>query len=163
MAFYRRYEPAVIGYMLRRTRSAELAVDLASEVFAEALASSHRYRPQSGSATAWLFTIAHHVLTDSVRRGRVESRARRRIGIAEAISYSDDQLERIESLVSQCGWATRLLEALPSEQRSAVRARIIEERSYSEIARELKTSELVIRQRVSRGLSALRAQTKELP
>lgn len=31
MAFYQRYEPAVIGYLLRRTRNRELAVDLASE------------------------------------------------------------------------------------------------------------------------------------
>ncbi len=163
MVFYRRYESAVIGYMLRRTGSTERAVDLASEVFAEALASSRRYRREKDSAAAWLFTIAHHVLTDSLRRGQVDARARRRLGIREAIVYSDDDLERIESLVSQSGWATRLLEALPEEQRSAVHARIIDERSYADIARELKASELVVRKRVSRGLAALRAQSKELP
>jgi RNA polymerase sigma factor (sigma-70 family) len=153
----------VIGYMLRRTGNTELAVDLASEVFAEALASSRRYRPETDSAAAWLFMIAHHVLTDSLRRGRVDARARRRLGVRDAIVYSDDDLERIESLVSQSGWATRLLEALPAEQRSAVHARIVEERSYADIARGLKASELVVRKRVSRGLSALRAQTKESP
>ena len=149
--------------MLRRVGNTELAVDLASEVFAEALASSRRYRPKKDSAAAWLFTIAHHVLTDSLRRGRVDARARRRLGVADAIAYSDGDLERIESLVSQPGWATRLLEALPEEQRSALHARIVEERTYTDIARELKTSELVVRKRVSRGLSALRAHTKELP
>lgn len=163
VAFYERYESAVIGYMLRRTQNAEVAVDLASEVFAGALASVRRYRPERDSAAAWLFTIAHHVLVDSLRRGRVDARARRRLGISEAIAYSDDDLERIESLVSQSGWATRLLEALPAEQRSAVYARIVEERAYADIARDLKTSELVVRKRVSRGLSYLRAQTKELP
>ena len=163
MVFYRRYESGVIGYMLRRTGNTELAVDLASEVFAEALASSRRYRPEKDSAAAWLFTIAHHVLTDSLRRGQVDARARRRLGISDAIAYGDDDLERVESDVGQSGWATRLLEALPEEQRSAVLARIVEERSYADIARELKASELVVRKRVSRGLSALRAQTKELP
>ena len=44
MTFYRRYESAVIGYLLRRTGNTELAVDLASDVFAEALASRGRYR-----------------------------------------------------------------------------------------------------------------------
>ena len=163
MAFYVRYESAVIGYMLRRARNAELAVDLASEVFAEALASSRRYRPERDSAAAWLFTIAHHVLTDSARRGRVDARARRRIGIRDAIAYSSDDLERIESLVSQSGWATQLLDRLPADQRDAVYARIIDERSYVEIAQELQISELVVRKRVSRGLSALRAQREELP
>lgn len=163
MVFYRRYESAVIGYMLRRTGNTELAVDLASETFAEVLASSQRYRPQKDSAAAWLFTIAHHVLADSLRRGRVDARARRRVGIRETIAYGDDELDRIESQVGQSGWATRLLERLPEQQRSAVRARIVEERSYADIARELKASELVVRKRVSRGLSAMRAQTKELP
>jgi len=162
MVFYRRYESAVIGYLLRRTGSTELAVDLASEVFAQALASRGRYRKEKNSAAAWLFTIAHHTLTDSLRRGRVDARARRRLGIVDAIAYAEDDLERIESLVSQSGWATRLLDALPDEQRAAVRARIVEERSYAEIARDLKTSELVIRKRVSRGLSAMRTQTKDL-
>ena len=89
--------------------------------------------------------------------------ARAAAGIRDAIVYSDDDLERIESLISQSGWATRLLDTLPEEQRSAVHARIVEERSYADIAHELKASELVVRKRVSRGLSALRAQTKELP
>ena len=161
MTFYRRYESAVIGYLLRRTGNTELAVDLASEVFAEALASRGRYRRETDSAAAWLFTIAHHILTDSLRRGLVDARARRRIGIVDVIAYSDGDLERIESLVSQSGWATRLLEALPEDQRAAVHARIVEERSYAEIARQLRTSELVIRKRVSRGLSAMRTQTEE--
>jgi RNA polymerase sigma factor (sigma-70 family) len=161
MTFYRRYESAVIGYMLRRTRSTEVAVDLASEAFARALASSLRYRPVRDCAAAWLFSIAHNVLTDSIRRGRVDARARHRIGVRDAIAYSTDDLERIEMLVSQSGWATRLLDSLPAEQRDAVRARIIDERSYAEIAEELETSELVVRKRVSRGLSTLRAQTED--
>jgi len=36
--FYDRYETAIIGYMLRRTRNIEVAIDLASETFAAALA-----------------------------------------------------------------------------------------------------------------------------
>lgn len=42
---YDRYETALIGYLLRRTGNVEVAVDLASETFAAALAGAHRYRP----------------------------------------------------------------------------------------------------------------------
>jgi RNA polymerase sigma factor (sigma-70 family) len=159
---YDRYESALIGYLLRRTGNVEVAVDLASEVFAAALASAHRYRPAPGrTAAAWLFTIAQNILRDSLRRGRVEARARRRIGIREAIVYGDDELERIETLTSQSGWATRLLESLPEDQRQAVRERVLGERSYREIAAQLQTSELVVRQRVSRGLATLRRRMEE--
>ena len=159
---YDRYETALVGYLLRRTGNVEVAVDLASEVFAAALGSAHRYRPAPGrTAAAWLFTIAQNILRDSIRRGRVEARARRRVGIREAVAYGEDELERIETLASQSDWATHLLESLPEDQREAVRERVLAERSYLEIATELRTSELVIRKRVSRGLATLRKRLEE--
>ena len=39
--------------------------------------------------------------------------------------------------------------------------RIVEERTYPEIAVELRCSEMVVRKRVSRGLSRLRRQLEE--
>jgi RNA polymerase sigma-70 factor (ECF subfamily) len=160
-AFYDRYETAVVGYMLRRTRSAETAVDLASEVFASALAAAHRYRSTEPSAAPWLFAIAHNTLNDSLRRGQVEARARQRIGIRDAVEYGSDELERIEAQVSQSDWLIGLLDRLPAEQREAVRARVLDERDYGDIASELQTSELVVRKRVSRGLAALRENLEE--
>jgi DNA-directed RNA polymerase specialized sigma24 family protein len=43
-------------------------------------------------------------------------------------------------------------------ERTAVEARVLEERDYSDIARDLSCSEAVVRQRVSRGLARLRRQ-----
>jgi RNA polymerase sigma factor (sigma-70 family) len=162
--FYDRFETAVVGYLRRRTGDVELAVDLAGEVFATALQSAGRYRPQAEdgqSAAPWLFTIAQNKLTDARRRGQVESRARRRLGLREAVEYDDEALDRIESTVSQTGWVTQLLDRLPEDQREAVRARILDDRPYGEIAGELQTSELVVRKRVSRGLAALRKSLEE--
>ena len=48
------------------------------------------------------------------------------------------------------------LESLPSPQREAVRARVIDDRPYGEIAAELACSESVVRQRVSRGVRTMR-------
>lgn len=56
---------------------------------------------------------------------------------------------------------TELVESLPYDERRAVQARIVHERSYSEIAAELRCSELVVRKRVSRGLAHVREQLKE--
>jgi RNA polymerase sigma factor (sigma-70 family) len=162
--FYDRYETAVVGYLLRRTGDVELAIDLAGEAFATALQSAGRYRPTSKdghSAAPWLFTIAQNKLTDALRRGQVENRARRQLGVRRAIEYDDEALDRIESTASQTDWVTNLLERLPDDQREAVRARILDERPYGEIAGELQTSELVVRKRVSRGLAALRKSLEE--
>jgi RNA polymerase sigma-70 factor (ECF subfamily) len=160
-AFYDRYETAVVGYFTRRTGDPEVAADLTAEVFARALGAAHRYRAEMPSAAGWLFTIARNTLAKSLRRGRVEAGARRRIGISEAVAFANEELERVEYEASTSGWVIELLERLPVEQREAVRARIVEERSYPDIAGELDTSELVIRKRVSRGLSTLRTELEK--
>jgi len=47
---------------------------------------------------------------------------------------------------------------LPQDQRVAIQARVLDERSYPDIAGELGTSEAAVRMRVSRGLAALRTR-----
>jgi RNA polymerase sigma-70 factor (ECF subfamily) len=54
-----------------------------------------------------------------------------------------------------------LLEQLPRDQADAIRARVLDDRPYPEIAAELQTSELVIRKRVSRGLATLRGELEK--
>jgi RNA polymerase sigma factor (sigma-70 family) len=158
--FYRRHLPAVIRFLLRETRDRELTADLAAEVFAAALVSARRFRPRGdGSAWPWLHGIAVNKLRESRRRGRVEDRARRKLALdPEALDDSD--LARVDELASGQGLMA-MVDELPHSQRQAIRARIVEERGYAEIASELQCSEMVIRQRVSRGLSRLKEQLKE--
>jgi RNA polymerase sigma-70 factor (ECF subfamily) len=155
---YRRYEGAMLGYFVRRVRSPDLAADLAAETFAQALASCRKYRVRKGPAAAWLFGIARHVLARSLERGRVEDRARRRACLP-ALSLTDEALEAVLAYGSGLDAEVEaLLARLPSPQREAVRARVIDERGYAEIATELRCSESVVRKRVSRGLAALRTE-----
>src|ERR1039458_7350860 len=86
--FYGRRVDAVLAFFLRRTGDRELAADLTAETFAAALSALPRYSPQRSSALAWLFTIAHHKLVDSIPRGQVADRGRRRMGL-EPLVFSE--------------------------------------------------------------------------
>jgi RNA polymerase sigma-70 factor, ECF subfamily len=156
--FYDRYERAVVGYLARRVHDPELVADLSAEVFAAALGAAGRYRPAEPTAAGWVLTIAHNTLAKSARRRQVEAEARRRLGIRDAVSFEDDELDRVEALAGEDGWLQTLLDHLPPEQADAIRARVLDEHSYTEIAAEMATSELVIRKRVSRGLASLRQE-----
>jgi RNA polymerase sigma factor (sigma-70 family) len=157
-AFYGRHVRPLLGYFMRRTGDAELAADLCAETFAAALDGHHRFDPGRGPAVAWLYGIARRLLADAARRGVVEDRARRRLGMAPLV-LTDAAIERIEAEAGEV--ATAALDALPADQREAVRARILDERDYADIARTTRTSEAVVRKRVSRGLAGLRARIKE--
>src|ERR1700694_4053573 len=112
--FYDRYEAALVGYFGRRTGDPEIAADLTAEVFAAALAAAARYRPAGPTAAGWLFTIAHNTLVTSLRRGQVEVRARRRVGIREALEFAPDELERVEAVASRDDWVLELMKRLPA-------------------------------------------------
>jgi RNA polymerase sigma factor (sigma-70 family) len=157
--FYRRYAPALLGYFARRAGNAELAADLTAETFAAALAGLARFNPRRGSAAGWLFGIARHQLARALEHGRLEDRARRRVGIP-AIALDDEAIERIDALAASDTTARQLVTLvgeLPDEQRRALRQRVVEERDYADIARAETTSEPAIRKRVSRALERLRA------
>lgn len=156
--FYRRHLPTVLAYLLRESRDREAAADLAAEVFATVLLNAGRYRQQGVSAGPWVFGIARNKLLMSFRRGRVEARARRRLGF-EPVALDDVDLDRIaEVAAGGSGTLLRLVEDLPEDERNAVRSRVLDERPYREIATELRCSEMVIRKRVSRGLARVRSQ-----
>jgi RNA polymerase sigma factor (sigma-70 family) len=152
--FYCRHVDSLLGFFARRTRDPELAADLCAETFAAALAGRHRFRPEAGTAAAWLYGIGSNKLVDAQRRGYAERRARRRLGM-ERIELSDDDVARIERLAEAVD-ARVLVERLAPDQRDAITAHVLEERSYDEIAAELNTSQAVVRKRVSRGLAAMR-------
>lgn len=164
--FYRRHENAMLVFFMRRTRQAEIAADLTAEVFAAALGSAHRFRPRKEPAVAWLYGIANHKLASSVRRGRVEDRARQRLGM-QPVVVTDEALDAVVALADaqrSAAVLAELLDRLPPDQHQAVRMHVIDERDYHDIADELTCSQAVIRQRVSRGLRTLRSQlVKETP
>ena len=161
IALYDRMLPGLLAYFVRRTLDAQVAADLTAETLAEAYASRRRFRDRGeGSASAWLYAIAARKLARYLRRLRVEDAARRRLGM-ERIELGADDVERIEALIDfeHVGREVRdAFDALRQDQREALRLRVLEGRSYREMARELGCSEQTARARVSRGLKRLAAQ-----
>jgi RNA polymerase sigma factor (sigma-70 family) len=153
--FYDRHVRTVLGYFARRTGDLEVAADLTAETFASALTARRRYRPGGAPASAWLFAIAARRLADYHRRGRVEARAQKALAM-ERVPLGAEDAEMIRLLGDDT--AVSMLAVLPADQRFAIRRHVIEEHDYGRIAAEQDVSEQAVRQRVSRGLAALRAR-----
>jgi RNA polymerase sigma factor (sigma-70 family) len=153
---YRRHVPSVHAFL--RGRVPELvAGELTAETFAQAALSLRRFRDEAGgSALPWLYGIARNLLRTYYEHERVESRARRRLGLP-VHAYELDLHETnarldAERLAPDLGHA---LDKLPSSQRRAVELRVIEELPYKQVALSLGCSEVAARIRVARGLGSL--------
>ena len=151
---YRRHAEDLLRYFARRTLDPETAAELTAETFAEAFASRGNYRDTGANGVAWLYGIARHQLSRFFRAGRVARNARMRLGLPMR-EVSPEDFERIEDLVDFAPLRAALVEALETlaeDQREALRLRVIDGLSYTEVAARLQCAESAARQRVSRGL-----------
>lgn len=153
---FRRHHAVILAFLARRVQQPELAADLLAETFASLLAlvrdPGHAVPP---IPVAWLLVTARNLLIDSHRRGTVDDRARRRLAM-EPVVLDDRDLERVEEISAETDLMRELASRLEPDQFQALRARVLDEREYGEIAAQLKCSESVVRKRVSRALGVLR-------
>jgi len=67
IALYDHYFPRVYNYIRFRCFDADLTDDLTAQVFERALLKLGDYDPQQGSFGAWIFTIAHNLVSNHLR------------------------------------------------------------------------------------------------
>ena len=155
--FYRRHERLVLAWLIKQARDPSIAADLTAETFAAAYLASERFQAEVAPAPAWLIGIARNKLRTSLRRHQTEDRARRKMGI-ERLALDDDELARVEA---HDGTVLQWLAELPTEQQDALRAHIVDDESYADVATRLRISPAVARKRVSRGLAVLRRRMSQ--
>jgi RNA polymerase sigma factor (sigma-70 family) len=161
--FYDRHVRRLYRWLCLECGDESLALDLTAESFAQALASLHRFRGDSEeSAGAWLYAIASHLLSRQRERGRLESRARRRLGIRlrESESFTDEVDERLSAGVSREDLRAALA-TLPEGQREALQLRVVDDLPYDTVAARLACTPTAARVRVSRALHTLECRLGE--
>ena len=151
-----------VSAWLRKQVGQDDVDDLLAETLARGWYARRRFRdPGTGSAGAWLQGIAANVVREYRRRGAVELRARRKLGLPPAGETAE--LERADARLSAVGHVTGLraeLGALPDEQRVALELRVIDELDYAEIGARQGVAAATARTRVHRALRSLRLAMK---
>src|SRR5262249_61446384 len=89
-----------------------------------------------GSAGPWLFGIARHVLSVSVRRRALERSACERLGVLERLDRPAATTEPDESWLDGIDEA---LSDLPQGQRRAIQLRVLHDPSFQDVASERDT------------------------
>jgi RNA polymerase sigma factor (sigma-70 family) len=157
---YERQADRLLSFFVRRTADPQIAADLWAETFAQTVAGTRRrdaLRGDDERDAAFLYGVAHRQLALYYRRGYAEQRAIGRLGLERPEIGADPAAQ----LASRCDLdelretVGRAVATLPPGLRDAVRLRIVEQRSYADVASALGVSEQAARARVSRGLKAL--------
>lgn len=163
---YRRHAQSLLLFFQRRVHDPELATDLMADTFTIALDRRSQYRGVSDEElSGWLWSIARSTLREHERHGEAARRGAKRLG-HERRALADRELERIEELAGLAALreaAARRLDELPSQQREAVRLRVLEDLPYEQVAERMGLSVEAARARVSRALRQLAVQLTDDP
>jgi RNA polymerase sigma factor (sigma-70 family) len=150
---YSRHAATVYRWLVVRIEWA--ASDLTAETFARAWLARRRFLdPGNGSALPWLLGIAANLLADAARDDRIESRARKRLGLPLDLAAEDGYAE-VEQRLSPRVALERHLRGLAPHELDALELRVVEELSYDEVAQRLSIAPAAARLRVSRALRRL--------
>jgi RNA polymerase sigma-70 factor, ECF subfamily len=147
---YARYFEVIYRYCYRRLGSAEAAADATSQTFAKALAAVATCRAET--FRAWLFAIAHNVLTDGYRNRQFDQPLERAAEIADAAPSPED----LAVLAEERSTLTGLLVRLQPEQRQILELRLAGLTS-KEIAAVLGRTPNAIDQAQFRAVNRLRS------
>jgi RNA polymerase sigma-70 factor (ECF subfamily) len=165
-AFYERWAPPLHAWLRSRLNDPEAANDLTAETFAAALVGLGRFRgKQPGDGVAWLWGIARNLLHQHYRTARLESSARRRLGVSRR-DYDVDAWDDVDARASAGALASQLAAAmngLTPGQRRAIELRIVAELDFGVVAEHLHCNEPAARMRVSRALGGLRSRLQGAP
>jgi RNA polymerase sigma-70 factor (ECF subfamily) len=151
---YERHFERVYAYVARRVQDRDAAEDLTAEVFHKALANLRRYQWRGAPFGAWLLKIAANAVADRARRGA------REVAGPEDLSDGgpDTSLDADLDLIDQRARLFRLVDQLPTDQRTVIVQRFIDERSIRDVAQHLKKTEGAVKQLQFRALQTLRVR-----
>ncbi len=157
-AFARLYDlvaPRVYGLIRRVLRDPAQAEEVAQEVLVEVWRTAARFDPAHGSATSWVFTIAHRRAVGRARSEQSSAERTVRAGAAAIDTPYDEVADEVSGRLER-QQVRRCLDDLTELQRQVVTLAYYQGHSYPQVAELLKTPLGTVKTRMRDGLIRLR-------
>jgi RNA polymerase sigma-70 factor (ECF subfamily) len=151
---YDRYYHRIVGYVRSRVTSGSEVEDLVSTAFMHALTNIHRYHPEKGQFSTWLFAIARNAVRNHHRRERrplLPALPRNPIADPQHIALSREAARQMQEAIAQ----------LSRDQQDALALRYGADLPFADVAAVIGKSEGAAKMLVQRALGSLRQRLTE--
>lgn len=160
-----KYHDAIFNFIFRMVRDREQVEDLTQEAFIKAFASLKSFNEEYAFST-WLYKIATNNSIDYIRKRKLQM-----FSIDKPIESKDsdftfelpdDSYEPDKDLIidQRAAMLNEAIDQLPEKYRTVIRLRHVEERSYEEIAKQLKLPIGTVKAHIFRARELLYKQLK---
>jgi RNA polymerase sigma-70 factor (ECF subfamily) len=145
----------VYGLIRRVLRDPAQAEEVTQEVMVEVWRNAARFDPNRGTATSWIFTIAHRRAVDRVRAEQAGAERLRKVAASGAETPYDEVVESATARLEQ-QQVRRSMEGLTELQREAITLAYYGGHTYREVADLLGAALPTVKTRMRDGLIRLR-------
>ncbi|MEU8523834.1 ECF RNA polymerase sigma factor SigK [Streptomyces sp. NPDC048577] len=161
-AVYDALAETVMGMSCRILRDAAQAEEVTQDVMIEVWRTAERYRPDRGTAKAWVLTLAHRRAVDRVRSVQARTERETRAWRLSPDREHDEVADAVEGH-DECRRVHRCLAALTGPHRVPLVLAFYQGMTYVEVAEALSTPTGTVKSRMRAGLRHLRACLEEGP
>lgn len=131
-----RHGAAIKGYALRMLRNREQAEDVYADTFVRVAQSKGTWQDR-GSVRSWLFTIAHRLCIDVIRKRRTVRDTSKQVLQLQLERGWTPSPEAAAALGERVAWLEHCLQTLPEESRQVVLLRLVHGLTGEECAQVL--------------------------
>jgi RNA polymerase sigma-70 factor (ECF subfamily) len=156
VALVGRYQHRLYRYLLRLVHDSAAAEDLFQQTWLRVVQNIRRYDPRR-SFEAWLFSVAHNLAMDHLRRRQPESLDEPAASREEVAAADPDALERLLAR-ERAGLLEAAVAELPAVYREALTLRFEEDMKLEEMAEVIHAPLSTVKSRLRRALEGLRCK-----
>jgi RNA polymerase sigma-70 factor (ECF subfamily) len=154
VALVGRYQHRLYRYLLRLVHDSAAAEDLFQQTWLRVVQNIRRYDPRR-SFEAWLFSVAHNLAIDHLRRRQPESLDEPAASREEVAAADPDALQRLLAR-ERAGLLEAAVAELPAVYREALTLRFEEDMKLEEMAEVIHAPLSTVKSRLRRALEGLR-------
>jgi RNA polymerase sigma factor (sigma-70 family) len=160
-----KYHDPIFNFIFRMIREREQVEDLTQEAFIKAFASLRSFNDEYAFST-WLYKIATNNSIDYIRKKKLQMFSIDKPIESRDSDFSfelpDDSYEADRDLITgqRATMLNDAIDRLPEKYRMVIRLRHVEERSYEEIAKQLKLPIGTVKAHIFRARELLYKQLK---
>lgn len=145
----------VYGMVCRVLRDRGYSEETTQDVYLQVWRTAESYDPASGSALAWLLTLAHRRAVDRVRSEQAASQRDSRYGSANVERDTDSVTDAVLS-GEDCRRVTACLDGLTDIQRECIELAYYQGMTYVQVSERLSANLATVKSRMRDALRGLR-------
>jgi RNA polymerase sigma-70 factor (ECF subfamily) len=153
--FYDATRTRVYGLVVRVLRDRGYSEETTQDVYLQVWRTAESYDPASGSALAWLLTLAHRRAVDRVRSEQAASQRESRYGAA-TVEPADDHVSEAVISREERRRVVACLEGLTDVQRECIELAYYQGMTYREVSERLSANLATVKSRMRDALRSLR-------